>query len=141
MGECNHSEGIRCLSGNATAEVRRAPGDGRILHKPGPLSAEEVEIMREHCYRGYQMLRKIPFLSEASEIVYAHQECWDGSGYPRGLKGEEIPIGARLFAIIDTLDTITSDRPYRTAGPFLSRARRSSAGQDVSSIPMLYRFF
>ncbi len=90
----------------------------KILRKPGPLSAEEMEIMREHCYRGYQMLRKIPFLSEASEIVYAHQECWDGSGYPRGLKGEEIPIGARLFALADTLDAITSDRPYRAARPF-----------------------
>src|SRR5258707_14549288 len=56
-----------------------------ILRKPGPLTAEEVSIMREHCYHGYQMLRKIPFLSEASEIVYAHQERYDGTGYPRGL--------------------------------------------------------
>src|SRR6266404_3575793 len=86
-----------------------------ILRKPGALDDEEKAIMREHCYRGYQMLRKIPFLSEASEIVYSHQEAWDGSGYPRGLKGEEIPLGARIFAIADTLDAITSDRPYRAA--------------------------
>ena len=93
-----------------------------ILRKPGPLTEEEKLIMREHCYRGYQMLRKIPFLGEASEIVYAHQEHYDGSGYPRGLKGEEIPLGARIFAIADTMDAITSDRPYRPARP-LAAAR------------------
>jgi HD-GYP domain-containing protein (c-di-GMP phosphodiesterase class II) len=71
--------------------------------------------MREHCYRGYQMLKKIPFLTEASEIVYSHQERFDGTGYPRGLKGEEIPLGSRIFSIADTLDAITSDRPYRPA--------------------------
>ena len=71
--------------------------------------------MREHCYRGYQMLKKIPFLTEAAEIVYSHQEFYDGTGYPRGLKGEEIPLGARIFSVADTLDAITSDRPYRKA--------------------------
>jgi putative nucleotidyltransferase with HDIG domain len=86
-----------------------------ILRKPGALTDPERAIMREHCYRGYHILRKIPFLQEASEIVYAHQEMYDGSGYPRGLKGEEIPLGARIFAVADTLDAITSDRPYRAA--------------------------
>ena len=86
-----------------------------ILCKPGKLTPDEVAIMREHSYRGYQMLKKIPFLHEAAEIVYSHQEKFDGTGYPRGLKGEEIPLGARLFAIADTLDAITSDRPYRPA--------------------------
>src|SRR5438270_6379870 len=88
-----------------------------ILRKPGPLTEEERAIMREHCYRGYQMLRKIPFLTEASEIVYTHQEKFDGTGYPRQIKGEEIPLGARIFAVADTLDAITSDRPYRAAQP------------------------
>jgi putative nucleotidyltransferase with HDIG domain len=86
-----------------------------ILRKPGALNHEETQIMREHCFRGYQMLKKIPFLSEAAEIVYAHQEKFDGTGYPRGLKGENIPLGARIFSIADTLDAITSDRPYRAA--------------------------
>ncbi len=86
-----------------------------ILRKPGALTEEETEIMKEHAYRGYQMLRKIPFLQEAAEIVHAHQERWDGTGYPRGLKGDQIPLGARIFAIADTLDAITSDRPYRAA--------------------------
>jgi len=85
------------------------------LRKPGALNPEEIAIMREHCFRGYQMLRKIPFLAEAAEIVYSHQERFDGTGYPRGLKGEGIPVGARLFSVADTLDAITSDRPYRPA--------------------------
>jgi putative nucleotidyltransferase with HDIG domain len=88
-----------------------------ILRKPGALTPEEKQIMQEHCFRGYQMLKKIPFLAEASEIVYSHQEKYDGTGYPRGLKGEEIPLGARIFSIADTLDAITSDRPYRAAQP------------------------
>jgi putative nucleotidyltransferase with HDIG domain len=87
-----------------------------ILHKPAPLTNAETEIMREHCFRGYQMLRKIPFLSEAAEIVYAHQECFDGTGYPRRLRGKDIPLGARIFCVADTLDAITSDRPFRAAG-------------------------
>src|SRR6202521_1196655 len=86
-----------------------------ILRKPGALTPDEVTIMREHCYRGYQMLRKIPFLAEAAEIVYSHQERFDGTGYPRGLKNEEIPLGSRLFSVADTLDAITSNRPYRPA--------------------------
>lgn len=86
-----------------------------ILRKPGRLTAEEQAIMRTHSERGYQMIRKIPFLQEAAEIVYSHQECYDGSGYPRGLRGEQIPIGARIFAIADTFDAITSNRPYRKA--------------------------
>lgn len=89
-----------------------------ILLKPGKLAPEEQSIMRDHCARGYQILCKIPYLREASEIVYAHQEHYDGSGYPRRLKGEEIPLGARIFAVADTLDAITSDRPYRSASSF-----------------------
>jgi putative nucleotidyltransferase with HDIG domain len=89
-----------------------------ILLKPSKLQADEQKVMREHCARGYQMLRKIPFLQEAAEIVYSHQEHYDGSGYPRGLKGEQIPLGARIFAVADTLDAITSDRPYRKGTSF-----------------------
>jgi putative nucleotidyltransferase with HDIG domain len=85
----------------------------RILLKPGKLSDEEMAIMKEHCERGYEMVRKIPFLREAAEIVHAHQERFDGTGYPRELRGEEIPLGARIFAIADSLDAMTSDRPYR----------------------------
>jgi putative nucleotidyltransferase with HDIG domain len=93
-----------------------------ILTKPGPLTAEEREIMRRHCDIGFAVLERIPFLKEAAEIVLSHQECYDGSGYPRGLKGEQIPIGARIFAVADTLDAMISDRPYRKALP-ISAAR------------------
>lgn len=89
-----------------------------ILRKPGALNAEEQTIMREHCARGYHILRKIPFLAGAAAIVFSHQEHFDGSGYPNGLRGSEIPIGARVFAVADTLDAITSDRPYRRARSF-----------------------
>src|ERR1700734_2473487 len=89
-----------------------------ILLKPSKLQLDEQKVMREHCARGYQMLRKIPFLQEAAEIVYSRQERYDGSGYPRRLKGEQIPMGARIFAVADTLDAITSDRPYRKATSF-----------------------
>jgi len=88
-----------------------------ILRKPGPLTPEEREIMRRHCDIGYGMLVRIPFLREAAEIVLAHQEFFDGTGYPRGLKGEQIPLGARIFAVADTLDAMISDRPYRRALP------------------------
>jgi putative nucleotidyltransferase with HDIG domain len=97
-----------------------------ILRKPGPLTPDEVAIMKEHSFRGYNMLKRIPFLQEAAEIVYSHQEKFDGSGYPRGLKGEEIPLGARIFSIADTLDAIRSDRPYRPARPL------SAAKEEIS---------
>jgi putative nucleotidyltransferase with HDIG domain len=86
-----------------------------ILLKPGKLTDDEMAIMREHCYRGYKIISRIPFLAEAAEIVYSHQERYDGLGYPRGLKGDEIPLGARIFAIADTLDAMRTDRPYRKA--------------------------
>jgi putative nucleotidyltransferase with HDIG domain len=78
-----------------------------ILLKPDGLKSDEQRVMREHCARGYQILRKIPFLQEAAEIVYSHQECYDGSGYPRRLQHDEIPLGARIFSVADALDAIT----------------------------------
>lgn len=86
-----------------------------ILLKPGKLTADEMDTMKEHCYLGYKIISRIPFLAEAAEIIYSHQERYDGSGYPRKQKGDEIPLGARIFAIADTLDAMRSDRPYRKA--------------------------
>lgn len=94
-----------------------------ILRKPGRLTPEEQLEMRKHALRGYQMLHKIPFLKEPATIVYSHQERYDGSGYPRGLKGDQIPLGARIFAVADAFDAITSHRPYRAAQS-ISSARR-----------------
>ena len=89
-----------------------------ILRKPGKLTPDEMAIMQEHCYKGYQIVKKIPFLADACDIIYSHQERYDGTGYPRGLKGKEIPLGARIFSVADTLDAITVDRPYRPKQPF-----------------------
>jgi response regulator RpfG family c-di-GMP phosphodiesterase len=89
-----------------------------ILLKPGPLTDEERKIMQRHAQIGYDLVKGIPFLADAAEIILAHHERSDGSGYPRGLKAEEIPAGARIFAVADTFDAMTSDRPYRRALPF-----------------------
>ncbi len=89
-----------------------------ILLKPAQLTADEVESMRKHPVIGHAMIAHIPFLSRAAKIVLHHHESFDGSGYPSGLAGEEIPLGARIFAVVDTLDAMTSDRPYRRALSF-----------------------
>jgi putative nucleotidyltransferase with HDIG domain len=112
-----------------------------ILRKPGPLTPEERAVMRRHCQIGFEVLKRIPFLKDAAEIVLAHQECFDGSGYPHGLRGEQIPLGARIFAVADTLDAMISDRPYRKALP-ISAAReeiRQHAGTQFD--PNVVRVF
>lgn len=86
-----------------------------ILNKTSKLTPDEWAIVKGHCWHGFQLVQMIPHLHEAAEIVYAHQERFDGTGYPRGLRGEEIPIAARIIAVTDSLDAITFDRPYRAA--------------------------
>jgi HD-GYP domain-containing protein (c-di-GMP phosphodiesterase class II) len=88
-----------------------------ILQKPGPLNDSEWREMRRHPIYAYEMLSPISYLHGALEIPFCHHERWDGSGYPRGLKGEEIPLVARLFAIVDVWDALRSDRPYRKSLP------------------------
>ncbi len=89
-----------------------------ILLKPGKLTPEERETMETHARIGYELVSRIAFLAPAAEIVLTHQERYDGTGYPQGLVGEEIPLGARIFAVADTLDAMTTDRPYRRALTF-----------------------
>src|SRR6266536_4158761 len=86
-----------------------------ILRKPSPLTREEWDVMQTHPILGGQMLAPIRFLQRAIPIVECHHERWDGKGYPRGLKAEEIPLAARIFSVVDTFDAMTSDRPYRRA--------------------------
>src|SRR5579862_5457907 len=112
-----------------------------ILRKPGRLSPEEQAIMREHAYLGYQILRKIPFLHEAADIVYSHQERYDGSGYPRGLRADQIPLGARIFAIADTFDAMTSDRPYRAAQSIASGRREIERHSGKQFDPEIVKVF
>lgn len=84
-----------------------------ILLKSGPLTEDEWAVMRTHPEIGQRILASVPFMAEAAEIVLSHEERFDGAGYPRGLAGDAIPLWAKLFAVIDTLDAMTSDRPYR----------------------------
>jgi cyclic di-GMP phosphodiesterase len=91
-----------------------------ILLKPGPLTADERKLMQQHVQLGFDLVKDIPFLADAAEILLMHHERFEGGGYPRGLKGEEILLSARIFAVADTLDAITSDRPYRRASSFQS---------------------
>lgn len=86
-----------------------------ILRKPAPLTDDEWDVMRQHPVLAYNLLSPIDFLKPALDIPYCHHEKWDGTGYPRGLKGEEIPLAARIFAVVDVWDALTSDRPYRSA--------------------------
>jgi HD-GYP domain-containing protein (c-di-GMP phosphodiesterase class II) len=95
-----------------------------ILHKPEPLTDEERRLMRTHPLVGFEILRAVPFLAGAAAIVRSHHEHFDGSGYPDGLAGEQIPLAARIFAVADALDAIVTDRPYRPAAP-LAEARRA----------------
>jgi len=103
--------------GGLLHDVGKMAVPDEILRKVGPLSDREWSIMRQHPGWGFEMLADIRFLQKSAlQIVYSHHERWDGEGYPTGLAGEEIPIAARIFAVVDTYDAMTSDRPYRRAG-------------------------
>ncbi|MBI3761320.1 MAG: diguanylate cyclase, partial [Chloroflexi bacterium] len=112
-----------------------------ILLKPGPLTDEERAIMRRHPEWGQRILSGIRFLEDAVQIVCAHQERWDGAGYPRGLAGEAIPLGARIFAVADTFDAITSDRPYRAARPYAVARAEIEAGSGAQFDPRAVEAF
>jgi HD-GYP domain-containing protein (c-di-GMP phosphodiesterase class II) len=93
-------------------DVRKMGIPDAILMKPGRLTEEEWKVVKNHPKTGYDILKSSPFLQRASEIVYSHQEKFDGSGYPRGLRGEEICLGARIFAVVDAYDAMRTERSY-----------------------------
>jgi putative nucleotidyltransferase with HDIG domain len=95
-------------------DVGKIAVSDNILLKPSELSADEWKEMRRHPMEGYRLLQRIDFLRDSAEIVHAHHEHYDGTGYPKGLKGEEIPLGARLFMVADVFDAITTERPYHS---------------------------
>ncbi len=113
----NNSELMHIRRGALLHDIGKMGIPDAILHKPGPLDEREQEIMQRHPTYAYEMLRSIPFLGAAIEIPYCHHEKWDGTGYPQGLRGEEIPLSARIFAIADIWDALCSDRPYRKGWP------------------------
>ena len=111
----------------------------QILRKSGELTPDEVSIMKDHCHQGYRILFRIPFLKKPAHIVYAQQERYDGLGYPRGLKGDQIPLGARIFAIADTLDTMTSDQLDTSSFSIVRKHVQEQSGKQFD--PKLVEIF
>jgi len=112
-----------------------------ILIKPGPLTAAEFAIVKEHCLKGYAIVHKIPFLADASKIVLSHHERYDGTGYPKGIKETEIPLGARIVAVANTLDSITSDHPYHSAQSMATARAEIQRGSGSQFDPEIVSVF
>lgn len=112
-----------------------------ILLKPGPLDEKESEVMRRHPAIARELFLGVPFLREAIDVPYCHHERWDGSGYPRGLAGENIPLPARVFAVVDVYDALTHDRPYRRAMREEESLRFIAAGSGSQFDPLMVQFF
>jgi putative nucleotidyltransferase with HDIG domain len=108
-------EWVDMQRGSLLHDVGKIGVSDSILLKPGKLTDDEWTLMRKHPEIGYHMLRQVKFLQGPAEIILAHHERWDGCGYPKGLHEDEIPLGARIFSVVDTFDSMTSDRPYRKA--------------------------
>jgi HD domain/PilZ domain len=126
---CSSDELLHINRGAYLHDLGKIAIPDAILFKAGELTAEEWEVMKTHPWLGYNLLTRISLLAPVGAILLSHHERFDGTGYPQGLKGEEIPVGARIFAIADTLDAMTSDRPYRKGKPY-SDARDEVARQS-----------
>jgi PAS domain S-box-containing protein len=113
--DMSETELVHVRRGTLLHDIGKMGVPDSILSKPGPLSDEEWVVMRKHPQFAYDMLYSISYLRQALDIPYCHHERWDGTGYPRGLKGEQIPLAARVFAVVDVWDALNSDRPYRKA--------------------------
>jgi HD-GYP domain-containing protein (c-di-GMP phosphodiesterase class II) len=110
----NETELVNIRRGAILHDIGKMGIPDTILHKTGPLTDDEWAIMRKHPIYAYNLLAPIEHLRQALDIPYCHHEKWDGNGYPRGLRGEEIPLAARLFAVVDVWDALRFDRPYRS---------------------------
>jgi HD-GYP domain-containing protein (c-di-GMP phosphodiesterase class II) len=111
----DETEAEHARRGSLLHDIGKIAVPDKILLKPGPLDVDEMIVMRKHPQFAYDLLAPITYLRPALNIPWCHHEKWDGSGYPRGLKGEEIPLVARIFAIADVYDALISNRPYRLA--------------------------
>ena len=114
---CTEAESVHIRRGALLHDIGKLGIPDRILHKPGPLDDREWSVMRRHPELALELLAPIPHLKPALDIPYSHHERWDGSGYPQGLASEAIPLPARIFAVADAWDAMTSDRPYRKGAP------------------------
>lgn len=112
-----------------------------VLNKPGPLTTAEWRVMRTHPIIGYQLVADIPFLRTAALVVRCHHEMFDGTGYPAGLRGEEIPLAARVFSVVDAFDAMTADRPYRAALPVEAAVEELQKMAGTQFDPEVVRIF
>ena len=128
--QCSNEDLRTIARGSFLHDIGKIGIPDAILLKPDRLSEAETAVMQTHARIGYELVCRIAFLTPAAQIVLTHQERWDGTGYPQGLRGKEIPLGARIFSVADTLDAMTSDRPYRSALSFAA-AREEIARQAV----------
>jgi PAS domain S-box-containing protein len=135
------SETIHIRRGALLHDIGKMGIPDKILHKPGPLTDEEWEIVKKHPQTAFELLLPIPFLRKALDIPYCHHERWDGTGYPRGLKGEEIPLAARIFSVVDVWDALTSDRPYRAALSHQKAAKYLRENSGLHFDPEIVRTF
>jgi cyclic di-GMP phosphodiesterase len=126
--QCSNEDLRTIARGSFLHDIGKIGIPDAILLKPDRLSEAETAVMQTHARIGYELVCRIAFLTPAAQIVLTHQERWDGTGYPQGLRGKEIPLGARIFSVADTLDAMTSDRPYRSALSFAA-AREEIARQ------------
>lgn len=138
---CSNDQLKQIARGSYLHDIGKIGIPDAILLKPGKLSADERVTMETHARIGYELVSRIAFLAPAAEIVLTHQESYDGTGYPQGLIGEEIPIGARIFAVADTLDAMTSDRPYRRALPLSAARTEITSESDHQFDPKVVEVF
>ena len=127
--DCTADELLQIVRGSYLHDIGKIGIPDAILLKPGKLTPAEAAVMRTHVRIGADLVSRIPFLAPAAEIVLTHHEAYDGTGYPQGLKGTQIPLGSRIFVVADALDAMTSDRPYRRALP-MSAAREEIARES-----------
>jgi PAS domain S-box-containing protein len=137
----NEEESVQVRRGSLLHDIGKMGVPDSILLKPAPLSAEEWVIMKKHPTFAYEMLTPIHYLRSAVDIPYCHHEKWDGTGYPRGLSGEQIPMAARIFAVVDVWDALTSDRPYRKAWSHEKATEYVRAGAGTHFDPRVVQIF
>jgi putative nucleotidyltransferase with HDIG domain len=127
--------------GAALHDVGKIIVPDAILKKPDKLTPDEFVIVKQHCYSGGQICKRVPFLTEVYPIVYHHHERWDGQGYPDGLRGERTPLAARIVSVADAYDAMTTDRPYRQAMAHQTAVEILKDGAGTQWDPTVVRVF